>query len=104
MFTRRYTNFWDGLFRPSKTHLLGSSEVKTLTNLVTNGDFSNGTTGWVAVSGSTFAVANNTGASTGTGAVQYPAFQQTIGTGITGHVYAVRYNVRVTTLGCLNLY
>ena len=46
MFTRRYTNFWDGLFRPSKTHTLGSGEVKTLTNLLTNGDFSNGETGW----------------------------------------------------------
>jgi hypothetical protein len=46
MFTRRYTNFWDGLFRPSKTHILGSGEVKTLTNLVSNGNFVDAT-GWV---------------------------------------------------------
>ena len=52
MFTRRYTNFWDGLFRPSKTHTLGSGEVKTLTNLITNGDFSNGETGWFFASNS----------------------------------------------------
>ena len=52
MFTRRYTNFWDGLFRPSKTHTLGSGEVKTLTNLLTNGDFSNGETGWFFASNS----------------------------------------------------
>ena len=47
MFIRRYTNFWDGLFRPSKTHILGSGEVKTLTNLVSNGNFVNAT-GWIA--------------------------------------------------------
>jgi hypothetical protein len=58
MFTRRYTNFWDGLFRPSRTHLLGSGEVKTLTNLVTNGDFSNGTTGWT-LGNCTATAANN---------------------------------------------
>ena len=48
MFSRRYTNFWDGLFRPSKMHLLGSGEVKTLTNLVTNGNFVD-ETGWTKI-------------------------------------------------------
>lgn len=41
MFSRRYTNFWDGLFRPTKTHILGSGDVITVNNSVI---FSNATT------------------------------------------------------------
>ena len=100
MFTRRYTNFWDGLFRPSKTHILGSGEVKTMTNLVVNGNFVD-TTGWTGVD-STISAASNTCSDTGNGANAYPYFKQNV-TGIIGRTYALTYRVRVTNSNCLSL-
>ena len=103
MFTRRYTNFWDGLFRPSKMHLLGSGEVKTLTNLVSNGDFSKGTAGWNGINGSV-SVANNTGSSTLSGATVTGGFQKApSATPIIGHRYGLTVRMRVTNANCLLL-
>jgi hypothetical protein len=100
MFTRRYTNFWDGLFRPSKTHILGSGEVKTLTNLVSNGNFVDAT-GWNGT-GSTILASNNTLYNTGNGSQSIPYIFQTlpIGTVIPNHIYAVTISVKVTNSNC----
>ena len=102
MFTRRYANFWDGLFRPSKTHLLGSGEVKTLTNLVSNGNFVDAT-GWIAYEGS-LSVDNNTAKHTSNGTQTYSRITRTDSVSTLGHTYALTLRVRVTNSSCTVLY
>ena len=98
MFSRRYTNFWDGLFRPSKMHILGSGEVKTLTNLVSNGNFVDAT-GWTAYYGNG-SVADNTYTLTGDG-TQSMTLVTTIAPVITiGHVYAITIKTMATSANC----
>ena len=94
MFSRRYTNFWDGLFRPSKTHILGSGEVKTLTNLVSNGNFVN-TTGWTALY-SSLSVADNTATLTGDGSATSIRLRRDGLNPINNHVYAVTIKMRTS--------
>ena len=94
MFTRRYTNFWDGLFRPSKTHILGSGVVKVLTNLVANGNFVN-TTGWSSYVSNNSA-SSNTLTNTATGVDRFPSLSQALAAPTIGRKYALTVRVRVT--------
>lgn len=102
MFTRRYTNFWDGLFRPSKTHILGSGEVKTLTNLVANGNFVDAT-GWTVNSG-TLSAANNTGLCTANGTNIYSYVTQTLSVKPASSKIYIYAKARVTNALCANMY
>ena len=102
MFTRRYTNFWDGLFRPSKTHLLGSGDVITLTNLVANGNFVDAT-GWTAANGSV-TVVSNTGIHTANGTGRYPYLVKNNSNAIIGHKYGFALKIRVTNTYAQNIF
>jgi hypothetical protein len=101
MFTRRYTNFWDGLFRPSKTHILGSGEVKTFTNLVSNGNFVDAT-GWTG-SNSSISVSDNIGTSTLLGSAAQGGFVKSGITPVIGHKYAATVRVMVTNSACTSI-
>lgn len=72
------------------------------TNLVTNGDFSNGTTGW-SNDGASLSVSNNTLSASGSGASANPGTSQIIGTVTTGSKYYLRAKVRVTNALCTSL-
>lgn len=65
------------------------------TNLVTNGDFSNGTTSWTGVGGVLSSNANK-GIVTGNGTLALTYLNQIIGTFIAGHKYYVRVKAKVT--------
>lgn len=65
------------------------------TNLVSNGDFSNGTTGW-SNDGSVLSAASNTLSATGSGISGNPGAMQNIGTLVPGNIYYLRAKVRVT--------
>jgi len=74
-----------------------------LKNLVTNGDFSDGTTGWTA-SGATLSATAKTLLITGAGNSSYPqAFQHVIGAAISGHLVYGKARVRVTNSVCLSI-
>lgn len=72
------------------------------TNLVTNGDFSNGTTGW-SNDGASLSVSNNTLSASGSGASANPGTLQIIGTVVAGSKYYLRAKVRVTNTLCTSL-
>ena len=65
------------------------------TNLVINGDFSNGTTSWTGVGGILSSNAN-IGIVTGNGTLALTYLNQIIGTFIAGHKYYVRAKAKVT--------
>ncbi|MDD3172073.1 MAG: kelch repeat-containing protein [Herbinix sp.] len=75
---------------------------KQVANLVANGDFSNGTTGWIAKS-STLSSANNTLVVTGTGAVAYAGAQNTFGTKIANNKYFGKLRFRVTNAEAIRI-
>ena len=72
------------------------------TNLVSNGDFSNGTTGWVA-SNSTPTVAANTLSVVGDGTATSPRVNQVV-TGAYGRKVYMRARVRVTNANATSIY
>ena len=72
------------------------------TNLVINGDFSSGTTGW-SNDGASLSVSNNTLSASGSGASANPGTSQIIGTVTTGSKYYLRAKVRVTNALCTSL-
>ncbi|MGF7145982.1 hypothetical protein HNQ56_004430 [Anaerotaenia torta] len=85
----------------------GQSKLKikgfTSQNLIKNGDFSNGVTGWSG-GGGTIAASNGTLIHTGNGSANYP-YTQVISPhkGIVGHKYYISYLVRVTNNNCTRL-
>lgn len=87
------------------TKIDGNTDINTDvygTNLVTNGDFSNGITGWYG-SNSTISVANNTMTSTGNGgAAACVTYQALTSKKVTQKLY-VRIKMRVTNSVCNNL-
>jgi len=71
-----------------------------LTNIITNGDFSSGTTGWSVAKG-TYSVSNNTLYNTGNGDATWPISYQNTGVAvILGHIYYVRAKMRVSNSFC----
>ncbi|SHI42156.1 hypothetical protein [Parasporobacterium paucivorans] len=75
------------------------------TNLVTNGDFSNGTTGWTPYLGASLSASNNTMSIKGTGADYYVrAFNNTSIDCVTGKKVYTKIMARVTNESCLLLY
>jgi hypothetical protein len=74
----------------------------TLTNLVSNGDFSNGTTGWTAYRGNG-SVADNTYKLTADGTQLYAYVFQSIAAPTIGRLYALTFRVRVTNENCRTL-
>lgn len=82
-----------------KSDILTTSAWKTLVNILTNGDFSNGVSGWSAT-GSTNSVADNKLLNTGNGSISNPFFTATTIAGIVSNKYYVKYKVRVTNSEC----
>jgi hypothetical protein len=76
--------------------------ASTLTNLVTNGDFSNGTTGWTAAHGTAVA-SDNTYIITGNGTQAYSYVTQLISAPTVGRKYAITLRVRVTNSDCTTI-
>lgn len=73
-------------------------------NLVTNGDFSNGTTGWSNLIGSTASVSGNTLSITGNGGSGSPGFAQSITVPASvGRKIYYRAKLRITNSSCSGL-
>ena len=93
-----YPNSWfNGTSEFMKVKQVWNEKVDRLlaTNLVTNGDFSNGTTGWY-IGDSTIAVASNVLSITGTGTTSSPYAGQSIANGaVNTHKYYVKFKARV---------
>lgn len=70
-------------------------------NLVSNGDFSNGTTGWSAIC-ATHSVSSNILSNTGDGSTNYP-YETQNGTLVVGHKYYVSSTLRVTNSICVTI-
>lgn len=82
------------------------ARLRWFKNLVTNGNFANGTTGWVAEL-STGSVINGVYSCIGDGSAQYPfpfASQNTSTSIVIGNKIYVKGLVRVTNAVCLNIY
>lgn len=73
----------------------------TATNIVTNGNFANGTTGWVG-SDATLSAINNTLSITGSGTLATPRTHQLI-TLLANRKYYIRLKVRVTNASCTSI-
>lgn len=73
-----------------------------LQNMVTNGDFSGGITGWGG-DGATNLVANNILDNTASGVKSTPAFYQSSGAKVIGNKYYIKLKERVTNASCLSL-
>lgn len=81
----------------SKGLILGSE-------LVTNGNFSSGTTGWTPNAGATLTIDNSTLKIVGDGVTSFPSAAQTI-TCVTGKSYKVTFRARIDTgAGSLTFY
>lgn len=77
---------------------------RTFTNVVSNGDFSNGTAGWTAAA-ATIAAAANVLSITGTGTAQFPQTRQTLGIACqTARKLYIRIKCRVTTTDATSLF
>jgi hypothetical protein len=72
----------------------------TVTNLVRNGDFSNGTTGWTAWSNASIAESGGILSITGNGLGSELYAYQTTPAWISGHKYAIKIRARVTNAVC----
>lgn len=73
----------------------------TLKNLVMNGNFANGTTGWGSYGGSTLSAASNVMSITGSAVQRYPyARQATIADCVTGKKVFIKASARVTNSLC----
>lgn len=77
-------------------------EAYQATNLVTNGDFSDGTTGWTALD-STLSATANTLSITGNGANASATARQTTTDAIVGNVYYIGFKARVTNTLCQSI-
>ncbi len=99
MFKSRFRQYG---YESSRLRRLSPTTNVTLTNLVTNGDFSDGTTGWTASNG-TGEVVENTYRHTGNGATSYPYVRSTLPSSVIDRVYAATLRFRVTTTDCLRL-
>lgn len=73
-----------------------------VTNIVTNGNFASGTTGWEAQC-ATLAVTNGIGSSTGNGVSYAPNIVRTSVPMSATHKFYFRYRVRVTNSACIQL-
>jgi hypothetical protein len=74
-----------------------------VTNIVSNGNFTNGTTGWLAY-GSTISAANNILTVTGNGGGVYPqAYQIVPNKAVNGHKIYGRFRFRVTNPVCIRV-
>lgn len=71
---------------------------QTLKNEIQNGDFSNGTTGWISINSTTI-INNNTAINTGDGTSQSPYFRQDLDI-INGHKYYLVAKAKVTNDLC----
>lgn len=84
--------------------LVSTNQDVAITNLVKNGDFSNGTIGWPAV-GSTISSVGNTLSIVGSGSSTVPQVQRNMSlTSIANHKYYVRAKARVNNPNAVNLY
>ena len=89
--------------KPLPTYVWEKVTDNPAQNLVVNGDFSNGTTGWAPTS-STISVASNTLTNTGNGTNVAPRADNTmIAETIVGRKYYTRGRVRVTNPDCLTI-
>lgn len=74
-------------------------------NLVSNGDFSDGTSGWSAGTGSTISAASNILTATGLGgSTTVAAFNNTSTPLVVGKRYFIRAKLKVTNNSCTNIY
>jgi len=99
MFKSRFRQYG---YESSRLRRLSPTTNVTLTNLVSNGDFSNGTTGWTAYRGNG-SVADNTYKLTADGTQLYAYVFQSIAAPTIGRLYALTFRVRVTNENCRTL-
>jgi hypothetical protein len=76
--------------------------VTSVTNLLSNGDLRNGTTGWV-LNGSTISAANSTLSITGNGSVLNPSAYQAVQAAVIGRKYYCKFRARATNSSCLSI-
>jgi hypothetical protein len=87
---------------PQKPGVITAINGRSVTNLITNGNFAKGTTGWIA-GGSTVSVASNTLTVTGNGSTTLPQVGKNIASSLFSHIFYIISKVRVTNSSCIAL-